>query len=224
VVCGFDWLAAAVSIAEPDGVNLLCSVDLLLLAKPLAALGKLRLRALGVALGQRVVLYGLPVVSLSPGSEIRIGSHVVLCSWSRYTALGVNHATVLRTLAPEARLTIGDHVGISGGAICAAASVTIGAYTMLGANVTVADTDFHPLAALNRRYSQTGIETSPVVIGSNVFLGTGAVVLKGVHIGDNSVIGAGSVVARDIPPDVIAAGNPCRVVRALEGKEHLVAK
>src|SRR5690348_14836280 len=185
-------MAVAVPITEPDCMNVLRAVDLLLLAKPLAAAWKLRLRALGVGLGRSVVLYGMPVVSLFPGSEIRIGSHVVLCSWSRHTALGVNHPTVLRTLARGARLTIGDHVGISGGAICAAESVTIGAYSMLGANVTVADTDFHPLAALNRRYSQAGVGTSPVRIGENVFLGTGTMVLKGVHIGDNSVIGAGS--------------------------------
>jgi acetyltransferase-like isoleucine patch superfamily enzyme len=215
-------MALPASLTEPDRVNPLRSVDLLL-TKPLAALWKLRLRALGVVLGRSVVLYGLPVISLFPGSEIRIGSHVVLCSWSRYTALGVNHATVLRTLARAAQLTIGDHVGISGGTICAAESVTIGAYTMLGANVTVADTDFHPLAAPNRRYSQAGVEARPVVIGANVFLGTGAVILKGVHIGDNSVIGAGSVVTRNIPGDVIAAGNPCRVIRALGGSIRQVS-
>jgi acetyltransferase-like isoleucine patch superfamily enzyme len=205
------------------GVNLLRSLDLWLLAKPLAALWKLRLRALGVTLGRGVVLYGGPVVSLFPGSEIRIGSQVVLCSWSRCTALGVNHATVLRTLTGGARLAIGDHVGISGGAICAAESVTIGAYTMLGANVIVTDTDFHPLAALNRRYSEAGVESSPVMIGKNVFLGTETVVLKGVHIGDNSVIGAGSVVTRDIPADVIAAGNPCRVIRRMEASIQRVS-
>jgi acetyltransferase-like isoleucine patch superfamily enzyme len=204
-------------------MNVLRTVDLLLLAKPLAAAWKLHLRALGVGLGRSVVLYGVPIVSLFPGSEIRIGSHVVLCSWSRYTALGVNHPTILRTLARGARLTIGDHVGVSGGAICAAESVTIGAYSMLGANVTVADTDFHPLAALNRRYSQADVETRPIVIGANVFLGTGAVVLKGVHIGDNSVIGAGSLVNRDIPEDVIAAGNPCRVIRPIAERRQRVS-
>jgi acetyltransferase-like isoleucine patch superfamily enzyme len=53
------------------------------------------------------------------------------------------------------------------------------------------------------------------VIGRNVFIGTGSIVLKGVHIGDNSVIGACSVVTHDIPGNTIAAGNPCRVVRPL---------
>jgi exopolysaccharide biosynthesis WecB/TagA/CpsF family protein len=104
LVCGLTWLAVAVSITQPDCMNLLRSVDLLLLAKPLAALWRLRLRALGVVLGRSVVLYGPPLVSLFPGSEIKIGGHVVLCSWSRYTALGVNHATVLRTRLPRQRL------------------------------------------------------------------------------------------------------------------------
>jgi acetyltransferase-like isoleucine patch superfamily enzyme len=146
-------------------------------------------------------------------SKIIIGNRVVLCSLSRYTALGVNHPIVLRTLKPNARIEIGDDVGISGGSICAAEAITIGPCTLFGANVTVVDTNFHPLTAANRRYSSEGVTSAPVVIGRNVFVGTGAVILQGVHIGDNTVIGAGSVVTHDIPANVIAAGNPCKVLR-----------
>lgn len=176
---------------------------------------RLSLRSNGVDLGRSVILHGCPVVSRVPDTTITIEDGVVLCSKSRYTALGVNHPVVLRTLAPKARIVIGRNVGISGGSICAAVEVVIGEGTLLGANVTIADTDFHPISSLTRRFDQDGIATAPVAIGKNVFIGTGAIILKGVTIGDNSVIGAGSVVARSIPPNSIAAGNPCRVLRSL---------
>ena len=63
----------------------------------------------------------------------------------------------------------------------------------------------------------TGLETArPVTIGSDVWIGGGVTILPGVTIGDRAVIGAGSVVTRDVPAGVLAAGNPCRPIRALE--------
>jgi len=185
------------------------------LSYPFALLAKLKFYILGVEFGEGLSLLGPPIVSRAPNTKITIGRHVMLCSWSWFTALGVNHPVVLRTLEPGARIKIGDHVGISGGTICAAQSVTIGAYTMFGANVTVTDTDFHPIAAENRRYSNDDVKSAPVVIGHNVFVGTGSIILKGVTIGDNSVVGAHSVVSRDIPCNTIAAGNPCKVLGSL---------
>lgn len=187
-----------------------------------ALVGKAYLTANGVRLGKGVRLYGQPLVSCVGGSEIHIGARVVLCSSSSHTALGVNHPVVLRTLRPGARISIGDDVGISGGSICAAVGVAIGSQTMCGANVTIADTDFHPLAPQGRRYSRQAADAAAIRIGRNVFIGTNSIVLKGVEIGDNSIIGAGSIVTRSIPANVIAAGSPCRVLRALpEGSEPL---
>jgi maltose O-acetyltransferase len=92
------------------------------------------------------------------------------------------------------------------------ASVTIGSNTMFGPAVQIY-TALHPLDAAERR---SGIESGkPVVIGDDVWVGGASVICPGVTIGDRAVIGAGSVVTRDIPPDVFAAGNPCRVIRAL---------
>lgn len=179
------------------------------------------LKYLGVRCEHRLTLYGLPVVSVASASRMEVGRNVVLCSSSAHTALGVDHPVVLRTLTPGAELVIGDDVGISGGSICASRRVIIGSRVMLGANVTIADTDFHPISPDNRRYNTDPrrVNTADVIIGENVFIGTNSIVLKGVTIGDNSVIGAGSVVSRDIPPDVIAAGNPCTVVRKLNDQE-----
>jgi len=92
------------------------------------------------------------------------------------------------------------------------APITIGADTQIGPHVQLL-TPTHPLEPDERR---SGIEAAgPITIGSNVWIGGGAIVLAGVTIGDNSVIGAGSVVVRDIPADVVAVGNPARVIRQL---------
>lgn len=74
-------------------------------------------------------------------------------------------------------------------------------------------TPLHPLNAQQRRLAEYG---QPVQIGEDVWVGGGAIILPGVKIGSRSVIGAGSVVTRDIPDDVFAAGNPCKVIRRLE--------
>lgn len=91
-------------------------------------------------------------------------------------------------------------------------TVRIGAYTLFGPAVQIY-TPLHPMNAAQRRQKEYG---APVTIGCDVWVGGGAVILPGVTIGDRAVIGAGSVVTRDVPPDVFAAGNPCRVVRQLD--------
>lgn len=175
------------------------------------------LRVAGVEIAAGVQVQGKPIVSLASGSRIRIGERCVLCSDSQINALGINHPVVLRTLRPGAEIVIGADTGMSGGSICAASSVRIGAGCLLGANVTLADTDFHPINPANRRYNRNpdDIGVAPIVIGDNVFIGADTFVLKGVRIGVNSVIGAGSVVTRDVPDNVVAAGNPARVIRPI---------
>ena len=175
---------------------------------------KIRLERLGVQLGEDVQLIGIPVVSMADDSEICLGARCSLCSDSRYTALGVNHSVVLRTLRPGSRIRIGSDTGISGATICAAAEVEIGNQVLIGANATIVDTDFHSLSADRRRYNNApdAIAARPVHIADNVFIGAGAFILKGVTIGKNSVVGAGSVVVHDIPDNAIAAGNPAKVL------------
>ena len=90
--------------------------------------------------------------------------------------------------------------------VCA---VTIGDFTMMGPGVQIL-TPLHPLDAAARRREEYG---RPITIGSDVWIGAGALILPGVVVGSRSVIGAGSIVTRDIPDGVFAAGNPCRVIR-----------
>ena len=89
--------------------------------------------------------------------------------------------------------------------------VTIGDFTLFGPAVQIY-TPMHPMDAALRRLQEFG---KPIEIGSNVWVGGGAIICPGVKIGSKSVIGAGSVVTRDIPPGVFAAGNPCRVIREI---------
>ena len=90
--------------------------------------------------------------------------------------------------------------------------VQIGSFTLFGPGVQIL-TPMHPLNADLRRKQEYG---KPIVIGSDVWVGGGALILPGVKVGSRAVIGAGSVVTRDIPDNVFAAGNPCRVIRSID--------
>lgn len=96
------------------------------------------------------------------------------------------------------------------------ANIYIGDYTMIGPNVVLA-TAGHPInPELRQKVTQYNAD---VHIGKNVWLGAGVIVMPGVTIGDNSVIGAGSIVTKDIPANVVAVGNPCRVMREIGEKD-----
>ena len=95
--------------------------------------------------------------------------------------------------------------------------IYVGDYTMFGPNVTVA-TAGHPIDARLRELTYQ--YNFPVRIGRNCWIGAGAVITPGVTIGDNTVIGAGSVVTRDIPPNVVAVGNPCSVLRQVSERDR----
>lgn len=92
--------------------------------------------------------------------------------------------------------------------------ISVGANTLFGPGVHIYTVN-HPLDASRRR---TGVEKgSPVRIGRDVWIGGACVICPGVEIGEATVVAAGSVVTRPLPAGVLAAGNPCRVIRAIEG-------
>ncbi|MGI9857965.1 sugar O-acetyltransferase [Vibrio vulnificus] len=115
-------------------------------------------------------------------------------NWGKHTHLGNNvYANFNLTLVDDTHIYIGNSV-------------------MIAPNVTIA-TAGHPIdPELRRKVAQFNI---PVHIKDNVWIGANSVVLPGVTIGENSVIGAGSVVTKDIPANVVAVGNPCRVLRPI---------
>ncbi|MDZ4180166.1 MAG: DapH/DapD/GlmU-related protein [Coriobacteriia bacterium] len=174
---------------------------------------RLRYRSM---LGQGVRVYGWPLIRAVPGSTITVGDRAVLISDAEFAAWGLNHPCHIRTVASRACIQIGDDVGMSGVTITCAERVEIGNRVMLGANVSITDTDSHPVDVVPRRYEKRGTGVSAVHIEDDVFIGAGAIVLKGVTIGAGSVIGSGSVVTASVPAAVVCAGNPARVVRALQ--------
>lgn len=90
--------------------------------------------------------------------------------------------------------------------------IYIGDYTMIGPNVTIASAGHPILPSLRKEGYQYNM---PVHIGRNCWIGAGAIILPGITVGDNTVIGAGSVVTKDMPANVVAVGNPCRVLREI---------
>lgn len=97
------------------------------------------------------------------------------------------------------------------------ADIFIGDRVMIGPNVTIATAN-HPIAPqLRARALQYN---KRVRIGNNVWIGAGAIIVPGITIGDNSVIGAGSIVTKDVPANVVAAGNPCRILREIGERDQ----
>lgn len=95
--------------------------------------------------------------------------------------------------------------------------ITIGDRVMFGPNVTVATANHPILPCFRERAYQYNVD---IHIERNVWIGAGAVLVPGVTIGENSVIGAGSIVTKDIPPNVVAVGNPCRVLREISERDR----
>jgi acetyltransferase-like isoleucine patch superfamily enzyme len=151
------------------------------------------------------------------GGPVSIGSNITLLGCSdRQTRL-----TVWSDKKDIDGITIGDHVLVSPGVrISAANSISIADSCMLASNAYITDSDWHGI--YDR--SLTPTEVSFVVLEENVWIGDSAIVCKGVTIGKNSIIGAGSVVTSDIPPNVIAAGNPAKVIKPLDPEREIITR
>ena len=96
--------------------------------------------------------------------------------------------------------------------------IYVGDYTMFAPNVIVA-TAAHPI--LPQLREQAYQYNAPVHIGRNCWIGAGAIILPGITIGENTVVGAGSVVTKDLPANVVAVGNPCRVLRQISEHDQI---
>ncbi len=164
----------------------------------------------GVNLGKNNKYDGKCYFQRFPTTTIQIGDNCRFLSRINSNLIGINRPCSISTINSNyhAKIEIGNYCGFSGTVIGAFRYIKLGSNVRCGANTLITDADWH----LDDPRSG---EPKPVIIGDNVWLGEGVKVLKGVTIGENSVIGAGSVVTKDIPANVIAAGNPCRVIRRL---------
>lgn len=165
----------------------------------------------GVKIGKNSRFEGRCYFKRYPGSLIAIGDNSEFLSRVNSNLIGIDRPCAISTLTPEAVVNIGNNCGFSGTIIGAFKLIKLGNNVRCGANTLITDSDWHP------EDPRAG-EPAEVNIGDNVWLGVNVVILKGVTIGDNAVIGANSVVTKSIPPNVIAAGNPCKVIRILETK------
>lgn len=144
--------------------------------------------------------------------SITIGKNCMFNSNHKSNLIGVYSPCMISTIGKGAVIEIGDNCGFSGTVIGAALHIKLGNNVRCGANTLITDSDWH-----TDDY-RTG-KDKEVIIEDNVWLGYGVKVLKGVHIGKNSLIGANSVVTKDIPANVIAAGNPCKVIKQIKPQE-----
>lgn len=170
---------------------------------------RIKLNLYGVTYGLKVKTFGNTYIFKQIGSNIIIGDYCTFRSKEHSNLIGINRKCSLSTLVKGAELIIGDNCGFSGTVIGAFKSVKIGNNVRCGANTLITDSDWH------LDDPRAGIPKS-VIIKDNVWLGVNAVVMKGVTIGENTVIGANSLVTKDIPANVIAAGNPCNVIKAID--------
>lgn len=143
------------------------------------------------------------------------GGPVLLGDFANIIATSDNRVrlTVWSNREGEGRIIIGKYCLICAGVrISAAKEISIGDNCMMANRVYITDADWHDLYDRSMFVGQS----SPVRIGNNVWIGDSAIVCKGVTIGDNSIIGAGAVVVKDVPPNVVAAGNPALVLKNLD--------
>lgn len=165
----------------------------------------------GIHLGRHTDFYGFMKFVREADTSIFIGNNCQFRSRSTSNLIGINRPCILSTILPGAKIEIGNNCGFSGTVIGCFDSVIIGNNVKCGANSLITDSDWHlddPRAGAPK----------PIVIGNNVWIGEGSKILKGVTIGDNSVIGAGAVVTKSIPANVVAAGNPCKIIKTIDSK------
>lgn len=171
-------------------------------------ISKTQLSIKGIVIGKDIAFFGLPHFHRQPLSIISIGNKCTFRSDQTSNLIGVNHKCIVSTHNEEAIIKIGNNCGFSGVTIGAAKNITIGNNVLCGANVVITDFDWH--------LDISNTQPQPVVIHDNVWIGLNTVILKGVEIGEYTIIGANSLVVSNIPANVIAGGNPCKVLKSRE--------
>ena len=182
-------------------------------------------RFLGISLGKGVRLLGTLQLDINPLAYVDIGSGVTLTGGTSFNPLSDGRKMTICAECAKSKIIIGQSTGISSSCIWAKESITIGSYVNIGANCILMDSDAHSLDWRVRRSREVvkGVSidvltaaTAPIVIEDDVFIGTQSIILKGVVIGARSIIAAGSVVTKSIPPDCLAGGCPCYIIKHLK--------
>lgn len=173
-----------------------------------------------IQFGKNMQVYNKVYITGSRGVII-IGDDFHFTSGGGINPIAKNIRGCIHTNHTDSEITIGNHVGISSACIRIKERLIIGNYVNIGANCTIMDTDVHQIDYLARRGEKpfdvndvrTTVQSAPITIEDDAWIGANCTILKGVTIGARSIIGAGSVVTKSIPADCIAAGNPCKVIK-----------
>lgn len=170
------------------------------------------LKMRGVSIGRKFVCIGRPGINRTSQSQISLGDGVTLCNTGMANPLAEGGRCRLSTVAPGAKIILGDRVGLSSSVICAATKVEIGEGTIVGGGALIIDTDFHHQEATGEWGTNPKLVSRSVIIGKHCFIGARATILKGVTIGDHAVVGASAVVSRSVAANTIVAGNPAKPI------------
>lgn len=186
---------------------------------------RIKLRLLGVSFGKDLRIYDRIYIKRSKRASLIIGDGLTYTSGSGLNPICSNNRGVIR-LDDSANVVIGNNCGMSSTILWAKESITIGNNVLIGGGTLIMDCDRHSLdfrirnGSIRNEYGKKidsqSAKTAPIVIEDDVLIGARVIILKGVKIGAHSIIGAGSVVTKDIPSDVIAGGNPCKVIQSIE--------
>jgi len=171
----------------------------------------------GLSVKNKIYLLGKGRIEIGNHFDFSSGGNMnPICRNVRGAIFSKNHNSIVK---------IGDNVGISSSCVWANESIQIGNNVNIGGDCLILDNDSHPHNYLfrrrgyfehhNNKEKKSIIPTSPIVIEDDVWIGARSIILKGVRIGARSIIAAGSIVTKDIPCDVVAGGNPCRVLRSI---------
>lgn len=166
---------------------------------------KFRIFFKNVKIGNHFRVYGRLVIT-GPGYVILGRDCFVLSQMTKTVRI--------TTQLPNSKVVIGNHVGLNGTSIVCYYQIEIDEYSNI-ADAYITDSSAHPLSPDRRLYTAEDIPAEKVYVGKNVWISTHVVILKGVHIGENSVVAACSLVRKSLPPNILAAGIPAKVIRKL---------
>ena len=178
-------------------------------------IARIKLGVLGANIGPGLWVDGKIRLSIGKG-DMTIGNNLRLRSRYSGNLVGMAFPVTFQFCNGGGSISIGNNCGFSAVVISSMNKVEIGNNVVLGGNVRIFDHDYHsldPELRRDRKLDSQNVRSSPVLIEDDVFIGTSAIILKGVHIGARSIIGAGSVVSiRNIPQDSLVIGNPARII------------
>lgn len=176
---------------------------------------KMILRMLDCPYGKNLKVCGKVYFRPNGKGTIKLGNSVNITARFLSNSVGITNPVMLECIG-DGRIVIGNNSGLTSTIISSRNIIKIGDHVMIGGNVKIFDHDFHSLDYRHRRKGggdTEHVKSAEVIIEDDVFIGTNAIILKGVHIGAGSVVGTGSIVTSGyIPPGSLITGNPAKIM------------